>query len=122
MRTRGAERLLWEKTCAECHQVTRAATADALPAIAPSNIRKQWMARAAFDHTPHLMLRCEGCHAADQSRETSDVLMPTAASCATCHRPGSGASAQCAECHRYHDWTRARPVRPTFELNQFSDR
>jgi predicted CXXCH cytochrome family protein len=121
MRTRGAERLLWDRTCAECHQVTRSA-ADALPSIAPSNIRRRWMARAAFDHTPHLMLRCEGCHAADQSRETSDVLMPTAASCATCHRPDRGASSQCAECHRYHDWTKARPVRPTFELNHFSDR
>jgi predicted CXXCH cytochrome family protein len=119
MRTRGAERLLWEKTCLECHQVTRGAGPDGLPAIAAANMRTQWMARAAFDHTPHLMVRCESCHAAEQSRETSDVLMPAAATCATCHAPSKGASSQCAECHRYHDWSKARPVRPTYDVNQF---
>jgi predicted CXXCH cytochrome family protein len=77
------------------------------------------MTRAAFDHTPHLMLRCESCHAATESRATSDVLMPAAATCATCHTPGTGASTSCATCHRYHDWTRARPVRPTFDVNHF---
>jgi predicted CXXCH cytochrome family protein len=77
------------------------------------------MTRAAFDHTPHLMLGCESCHAASGSRETSDVLMPTAAACATCHAPGKGAPAQCAECHRYHDWTKARPINPTFDVNHF---
>jgi hypothetical protein len=119
VRTRSAERLLWERTCAECHQVTRAATGDALPSIAPARIRDRWMTRAAFDHTPHLMVKCESCHAAKQSRATSDVLMPAVATCATCHAPGKGASSQCAECHRYHDWSKARAVRPTFELSAF---
>lgn len=119
IRTRSAERLLWNKTCAECHHVTAATAAGGLPTIAPANMRKQWMTRATFDHTPHLMVRCEGCHAAEQSRDTSDVLMPTATACATCHAPVKGASSQCAECHRYHDWTNARPVRPTFDLSHF---
>lgn len=119
MRTRATERLLWDKTCAECHRVTRGTAADTLPAIAPANMRRQWMTRASFDHMPHLMVRCEGCHAAEQSRETSDLLMPTATTCATCHAPNKGASSRCAECHQYHDWSKARPVRPTFELNQF---
>ena len=59
-----AERMLWGKTCAECHAVTPAAAAGAPPSIAPANLRRQWMTRAAFDHTPHAMLRCESCHAA----------------------------------------------------------
>ena len=132
-RTAAAERLLWEKTCAECHTVTRVTEASALPsttpprtnratgtpAIAPANVRRQWMTRAAFDHTPHLMVRCESCHTAANSRLTADVLMPPAATCATCHTPGKGAAAACAECHRYHDWTKARPVRPTFDANHF---
>lgn len=113
-----AERLLWGKTCAECHTLTAPSPA-ALPAIAPSDVRRQWMTRAAFDHTPHLMLRCESCHAATESRATTDVLMPTAATCATCHSSSKGASAACATCHRYHDWTNARPVRPTFDINHF---
>jgi hypothetical protein len=110
-----AERLLWEKTCAECHHVG----GEPLPSIAAANLQQQWMERAAFDHMPHLMVRCESCHAAEQSRETSDVLMPAVATCATCHAPDKGASSQCAECHRYHDWTKARPVRPAFDLDQF---
>jgi predicted CXXCH cytochrome family protein len=118
-RTADAERLLWEKTCVECHSVTRPAQTDALPAIAPANMRREWMTRAAFDHTPHLMVRCESCHAATDSRLTSDLLMPAASTCATCHAPGKGASAACAECHRYHDWTNARAIRPTFDVNHF---
>jgi predicted CXXCH cytochrome family protein len=118
-RAANAERWLWEKACAECHTVTRAARADELPSIAPANIRRQWMPRAAFDHTPHVMLRCESCHAAAESRVTADVLMPAMATCATCHAPSRGASAACAECHRYHDWTSAKPVRPTFDVNHF---
>jgi hypothetical protein len=119
MRAANAERLLWEKTCAECHQVTRAGTPQELPAIAPANMKRQWMTRAAFDHTPHLMVRCESCHLAEQSTETSDVLMPAATTCAACHAPRKGASSQCAECHRYHDWTKARPITPTFDVNHF---
>ncbi len=114
-----AERLLWNRTCAECHTVTRATDAAALPSIAPSNVRRQWMTRAAFDHTPHLMLRCESCHTATDSRLTSDVLMPAATTCATCHAPGKGAPTACATCHAYHDWTNAKPTRPTFDLNHF---
>lgn len=118
-RAAAAERLLWGKTCVECHAVTPAATANSLPAVAPSNVRRQWMTRAAFDHTPHLMVRCDSCHAAAISAATADVLMPAAATCATCHSPGKGASAACAQCHRYHDWTKARPVLPTFDVNHF---
>jgi predicted CXXCH cytochrome family protein len=87
-----AERLLWEKTCAECHHVSGAPQ----PSIAPATLQKQWMGRAAFDHMPHLMVRCESCHAAEQSRETSDLLMRAVATCPTCHAPDEGAASQCA--------------------------
>jgi predicted CXXCH cytochrome family protein len=118
-RTVRAERLLWGKACAECHQVSAAAAAQQLPTIAPANLRREWMSKAAFDHTPHLMVRCESCHAAEKSRNTSDVLMPAADTCATCHAPSKGASSACAECHAYHDWSKARPVKPHFALDAF---
>src|SRR5579872_416804 len=103
------ERILWNKTCAECHE--RASTADAgLPIYEKSNITRQWMPRAAFDHAPHSMVTCESCHAARGSAKTSDVLLPKQAVCATCHAPSKGAESRCFECHRYHDWTQARPV------------
>lgn len=114
-----AERLLWGKTCAECHQVSGAAAQGQVPSIAPANVRTEWMDKAAFDHGPHLMVRCVSCHAAEKSRNTSDVLMPSVATCATCHAPGKGASADCAECHAYHDWSKTKAVNPHFSLDQF---
>ena len=117
-RAAAAERLLWEKTCLECHSLTREKDAGT-PAIVPVNMKREWMTRAAFDHTPHLMVRCESCHNAAESRLTSDLLMPATATCATCHAPGRGAPSSCATCHRYHDWSNARPVRPTFDLDHF---
>jgi predicted CXXCH cytochrome family protein len=124
------ERILWNKTCAECHDPASArapagqtltnvgAPAD-LPEYAPSNVTKRWMPRAAFDHTPHLMVKCQGCHAAEGSTKTSDVLLPNQATCATCHAPGRGAETRCFECHAYHDWTKAHPVTPSYSLTDF---
>ncbi len=130
------ERILWNKTCAECHeraadaapgQAAAPPDARALPAYAPSNITKQWMPRAAFDHTPHLMLTCQSCHAAEGSSKTSDVLMPNQATCASCHAAAKGAlrldsgraEGRCFECHSYHDWTKSRPVSPSYSLTDF---
>ena len=129
------ERLLWNKTCAECHepafakasagQAATAETARPLPVYAASNLTKQWMPRAAFDHTPHLMVSCSSCHAANASTKTSDVLMPNQAVCATCHAPSKGAlgsgqaESRCFECHQYHDWKKSHPVTPSYSLTDF---
>jgi predicted CXXCH cytochrome family protein len=120
------ERLLWNKTCVECHEPSASARPEhALPVYAPTGITTRWMPRAAFDHAPHLMVTCTSCHAADASTRTSDVLLPSQAICATCHaataglRPRQSARAEsgCFECHRYHDWTQARPVTPSYSLS-----
>ena len=116
-----AERLLWGKTCVECHQVSNVSGAG-LPSVAPANIRSEWMSKASFDHGPHMMVRCQSCHAAEESRQTSDVLMPSTTSCATCHASDKGASSACVECHAYHDWSKAKPVDPHFSLEQFRTR
>jgi len=121
------ERILWNKTCAECHafadatavQAADRATQVGLPDYAKTNITKQWMRRAVFDHTPHAMVTCESCHAARGSTKTSDVLLPNASTCATCHAPSKGAEHRCFECHRYHDWTKTHPVPPAYTLTEF---
>ena len=77
------------------------------------------MPRAGFDHTPHLMVKCQSCHAAEASSKTSDVLMPNQATCASCHAPAKGAESRCFECHRYHDWTKSHPVSPSYSLTDF---
>ena len=113
------ERILWNKTCAECHEFASSAQPDALPSYAETRITRQWMPRAAFDHGPHLMVTCQSCHAAQGSSKTADVLMPNQATCASCHSASKGAESRCFECHRYHDWTKARPVTPAYSLTDF---
>jgi hypothetical protein len=123
------ERLLWNKTCAECHEsASPFPTSAGYPSHLPTNITKRWMPRAAFDHTPHLMVTCASCHVGVKaSTKTSDVLLPNQGVCATCHVPakstlrqGSGRSeSRCFECHRYHDWTKSHPVTPSFSLMDF---
>jgi predicted CXXCH cytochrome family protein len=121
------ERLMWNKTCAECHVVDTVATTnqDVMPGIAPyprylpSRVTARWMPRASFDHAAHQMVACTSCHAAESSRATQDVLMPSQAVCATCHAPSKGAETRCFECHQYHDWTKSRPVTPVWRLGDF---
>jgi predicted CXXCH cytochrome family protein len=117
------ERLLWNKTCVECHEPASATASQALPTYAPTNITARWMPRAAFDHGPHAMVTCTSCHDAERSTKTSDVLLPGSPVCASCHAGGGSVKAsnhaegRCFECHRYHDWTAARPVTPSFSLS-----
>jgi predicted CXXCH cytochrome family protein len=112
------ERMLWSKTCAVCHDKS-SMDAAGLPIYEKSNIPKQWMPRAAFDHRPHAMVTCESCHAARGSTKTSDVLLPNESTCAACHAPAKGAEHRCFECHRYHDWTKAHPVPSAYTLTDF---
>jgi predicted CXXCH cytochrome family protein len=112
------EQLLWKKTCAECHgpyTIDQSGVAQ----YEKTNITAQWMPRASFDHTPHAMVDCASCHAAQASTKTADVLMPGRAVCATCHAPAKGAESRCFECHSYHDWTKDHGVRPRYSLTDF---
>jgi hypothetical protein len=121
------ERLLWNKTCVECHETsTPFPTSAGLPAYAATNVPRRWMPRAAFDHTPHRMVTCASCHQAGASTKTSDVLMPNHAVCATCHAPaskpfrgGPAAESRCFECHKYHDWTKTHSITPPYSLTDF---
>ena len=128
-RSAADERILWNKTCVECHETVSTGAqplasavgtgAVPLPVYAETSVTQRWMPRAAFDHGPHAMVTCESCHAARQSARTADVLMPPRAACATCHAPERGAESRCFECHRYHDWRQSHPVTPSFSLTDF---
>ena len=133
-RTASVERLLWSKTCAECHTIVDrpssivdrrssivdrpSSIVDRLPQITPTNIPTGWMPRARFDHSAHQLTGCTSCHAATTSRLTSDVLMPAIATCQQCHKPTRGAESRCFECHEYHEWKNAKPASPGFNLDQ----
>ena len=115
------ERLLWNKTCAECHDsASEQPTSAGLPAYAQTNLTKHWMPRATFDHTPHLMVTCASCHrGVEASTKTSDVLLPNQSVCATCHAASQRTESRCFECHQYHDWKKSHPVTPSYSLTDF---
>ena len=86
--------------CALCHEVQP--VANAAPFIAKPVFVDRWMPQARFDHAKHKSVQCNDCHQAEQSRLTSEVLMPGIGSCVTCHSPKGKVVAECITCHSYH--------------------
>ena len=116
-----AEWLLYAKTCKQCH--TLIPTGGPLPEVAKSNLTARWLAHAEFDHHAHRMMTCTTCHSrTPDSRETTDVLLPGIQTCQQCHRPQGpakeAAEGRCFECHQYHDWTKAKPTKGGFTIQQ----
>ncbi len=119
--TEEAERLLWQKSCKECHQLTYPAPSSR-PEVPMASENVRWMMNASFDHTSHQLVACTECHGqALSSQKTEDVLLPNIATCQKCHHEGQNAArAECSECHTYHDWYQAKPVRSTNSISQFA--
>lgn len=86
--------------CAFCHEV-KAAAAGA-PMVTKPILIDRWMPQAHFNHAKHTSVKCDDCHHASQSRETSEVLMPAKASCVVCHNPKAKVASDCVTCHTYH--------------------
>ncbi len=93
--------------CAFCHEVKQAAGVSypAAEVTKPVMIER-WLPHAHFSHAKHeTVASCRECHVAAQaSRLTSDVLMPTKESCQRCHSPAGLArkASECSTCHLYH--------------------
>jgi hypothetical protein len=116
-----AERLLWQKSCKECHLLTYPAPGTR-PEILKSAIPTKWMTHAKFDHQAHHLVSCTECHGqAKISNNTADVLLPGIATCQRCHSGGRTATdSHCSECHDYHDWTRAKPTSGVHVITDFA--
>jgi cytochrome c5 len=113
--TQQAEKLLWGKTCRQCH-VLSMAEAPALPKVEPANYTPRWLPKTRFDHDAHRGFACASCHPKGlTSKDTADILVPQIATCKTCHAPGAAhVESRCFECHAYHDWSKRKEIRPTF--------
>ncbi|MFL6583308.1 MAG: hypothetical protein ACJ8KU_02185 [Chthoniobacterales bacterium] len=86
--------------CAFCHEVKPQAAL--VPAVTKPAFADRWMPQAHFNHAKHQSVKCDECHHATQSRETSDVLMPAKANCVICHSPAGKIASECMVCHTYH--------------------
>ena len=89
-------------SCNRCHTITAGPTGSA-PRITPLQVPDIWLPRARFDHARHTQVSCNACHPAQTSKETSDILIPSKAMCASCHSPAGGVSDSCTSCHGYHN-------------------
>ncbi len=123
-RLQAAERLLWGKTCKQCHESSFGQeVAGSLPIVAKADITTAWLPHAKFNHDAHRTFDCVSCHqAATSSQNNSDVLIPSIATCKTCHngdpRKSGHAENSCYECHSYHDWKQQTGFRGRFNIQQ----
>lgn len=92
--------------CAKCHEVR--AGENSAPIITRPALPDRWMMRAQFDHSKHTTVACVKCHAAPQSKDTADAIMPSKAACIECHSPKGKVPSNCSFCHSYHPSLRDR--------------
>jgi predicted CXXCH cytochrome family protein len=102
--------------CYGCHEVIRPAAPTAINYdIAPVAVRNQLLPFATFDHRAHAtaQLDCEQCHAARQSRSSTDVLLPGIETCRTCHggqHQYAAVASPCVSCHKFHGADASAPL------------
>lgn len=93
------------RICTYCHVVSAGDDPELPWTIAPVRIKEHSMTGAWFDHKPHSVAPCSDCHKAEQSKESSDVLLPDISNCRDCHGDVGHAAqvhSDCIDCHRYH--------------------
>ena len=104
---------IFERTaCATCHQITRGGESEEMPwHVLPVRLTKEFFPKANFSHADHdtEVSTCVGCHAAESSETTGDILIPKLEGCRDCH--GSGVARRntagqtlstCIMCHSFH--------------------
>lgn len=96
------------RVCATCH-VVQGGSADMPLRIEPVRIVGDWMPAAVFHHARHKTTACGECHAAGESDDSADVLMPEIGTCRACHGDSGSrrheVATACVDCHRYHSPT-----------------
>jgi hypothetical protein len=123
-----AARLLWGKTCKECHQLSFGEDGSAsLPTVAAPGITPVWLPKAKFNHESHRSFSCTSCHEqTETSQQSNDVLVPGIAICQTCHngdpRQEGHAENRCYECHDYHDWKLQPAFKGRYDFEQWKRR
>lgn len=93
------------RTCKTCHAIERRPGTPGGWHVEPVALTQDWMPGHEFSHDPHLGMACTDCHAAGDSEQTSDVLMPGIETCGDCHGDaGSSAriASRCIDCHGFH--------------------
>jgi hypothetical protein len=94
--------------CAYCHEVKSGVEHGV--EIAKPMLAERWLKHSRFEHGKHSSISCTQCHAAQQSKDTADVLLPLKKNCVNCHSPQGGVTDTCVTCHSYH---KQSPIHPS---------
>lgn len=101
------ESLFTGKACTVCHQVSPGRDPAEPWAVAPVRVAGIWFPKAHFDHSRHTTMACADCHAAQDSAQSTDLLLPDIANCRQCHAGEKGGhdklESGCVTCHGYHE-------------------
>jgi predicted CXXCH cytochrome family protein len=104
-----AEDLFERRACVNCHEVTRTKDRRAPWRVEPVRLTKRFFPHANFSHKAHDTSRCSSCHAAVESTQSADVLIPAIDTCRGCHgsaverrNTASQAPSTCIMCHSFH--------------------
>jgi predicted CXXCH cytochrome family protein len=90
--------------CGECHEIVdneKMKSWDVAPVFVPT----KWLPKSYFNHKPHKDRKCTTCHAAKNSEEATDVLLPSVETCQECHGgefTTTKVRSTCTECHSFH--------------------
>lgn len=103
-------------TCLTCHTIERLGGKglNGLPQWTVQAVlsNDHWLPKSKFSHAQHANAACSSCHAASQSKRSTDILIPPIASCRDCHvgsqRRNLSAAlpdkviSPCSSCHGFH--------------------
>ena len=87
--------------CLLCHVVADDEAEAAAHVIAQPAIPTDLQPESWFDHAAHRFQECASCHDMASNRDAEEVVLPSIASCKSCHNPG-GARDSCSTCHHFH--------------------
>jgi cytochrome c551/c552 len=110
-----AEDLFERRACVTCHQVERSEGEGAQWLVKPVRLNENWFSASEFPHARHSQSECVDCHAAEQSTQAEDVLIPEIAVCQECHKgqqSSKGLRSGCISCHSYHQFDAHPEVAP----------
>jgi len=111
---RETERQFTQRGCVTCHVGETFGGSDPRTRwqVLPVRLTRDFYPDAHFNHAVHIGAgsaqgdaACVGCHRANTSRVSSDVLMPDLKTCLQCHGDAHAAQSfplQCVSCHAYH--------------------
>ncbi len=119
--------------CYDCHTIYAPGAGSNNWRVLPVNQTDRYLNHGWFDHRPHdaagmrSQVRadensCSYCHAANDSRAATQLLIPEIRVCRDCHggeNSGEEVESSCASCHEYHQGPRAgAPWRPSSDRDR----